>query len=47
LSVNITFDERIADGFYFAKSVRILRFLLEHPEYLEQPVSAPVPVDVD
>ena len=47
LSVNITFDERIADGFYFAKSVRILRFLLEHPDYLEQPVSAPVPVDVD
>lgn len=47
LNANITFDERIADGFYFAKSVRILRFLLEHPENLEQPVSAPVPVDID
>ena len=47
LDACITFDERIADGFYFAKSIRILRFLLEHPEYLEQPVSAPVPVDVD
>ena len=47
LDVCITFDERIADGFYFAKSVRILRYLLEHPEALEQPISAPVPVDVD
>ena len=47
LPVNITFDERIADGFYFAKSIRILRFLLEHPEYLEQPISAPVPVETD
>ena len=46
LPVTITFDERIADGFYFAKSLRITRFLLEHPEYLEQPISAPVPVEV-
>lgn len=46
LSITITFDERIADGFYFAKSLRITRFLLEHPEYLAQPISEPVPVEL-
>jgi len=45
LPVSFTFDERIADGFYFANSLRITRFLLEHPEYLEQPISAPVPAE--
>lgn len=46
LDVTFTLDERIADGFYFAKSLRITKFLLEHPDYLAQPVSAAVPVDL-
>ena len=46
LNATFTLDERIADGFYFAKSLRITRFLLEHPEYLTQPVSEPVPVEL-
>ena len=46
LDATFTFDERIADGFYFAKSLRIARYLLGHPEILEQPVSQEVPVDV-
>ncbi len=46
--VDCTFilDERIADGFYFAKSLRITRFLLEHPEYLAQTIETPVPVEL-
>ena len=47
LDATFTLDERIADGFYFAKSVRIAKYLLEHPESLEEPLSTPVPVDVD
>ena len=47
LDATFTLDERIADGFYFAKSLRITKFLLEHPEYLEQPISTPVPVEVN
>ena len=45
LDATFTLDERIADGFYFAKSLRITKFLLEHPEYLSQTVSTAVPVE--
>ena len=46
LPITFTLDERIADGFYFAKSLRITKYLLEHPEYLTQPISEPVPVEL-
>jgi pyruvate/2-oxoglutarate dehydrogenase complex dihydrolipoamide acyltransferase (E2) component len=42
-----TIDERIADGFYFAKSLRIAKYVLEHPEAMEEPISEPVPVELD
>lgn len=35
----MNFDERIADGYYFAKSAKVLQHLLSHPELLEKPVS--------
>lgn len=35
----ITLDERIADGFYFAKSVKVLEHILNNPELLEENVS--------
>lgn len=43
VDMSITLDERIADGFYFAKSIRIARYMLEHPEELMKPISEPVP----
>ncbi|MBQ8074698.1 MAG: hypothetical protein IJ237_01815 [Oscillospiraceae bacterium] len=46
LDATFTIDERIADGFYFAKSLRIVRYLLEHPEHLSESVEASVPVDL-
>ncbi|MBQ1715322.1 MAG: 2-oxo acid dehydrogenase subunit E2, partial [Firmicutes bacterium] len=33
--IGLTIDERIADGFYYAKSVRLLKKLAENPELLE------------
>lgn len=33
----MNFDERIADGYYFAKSAKVLQYLLSHPELLEKP----------
>lgn len=42
ISVGITLDERIADGFYFSGTVRLMKKLLENPELLEQPFSTPV-----
>lgn len=38
----LTVDERIADGYYFSKTVRLLRFLMAHPEELEKPLTAPI-----
>ena len=46
VEATFTIDERIADGFYYAKSLRITKFLLEHPEYLTQTVETPVPVEL-
>ena len=46
LDATITFDERIADGFYFAKSLRIARFLLENPEHLTETMETSVPVNL-
>ena len=38
----MNFDERIADGYYFAKSAKVLQYLLSHPELLEKPASEKV-----
>lgn len=41
----MNFDERIADGYYFAKSCKMLQFILSHPEMLEEPVSGKVEIE--
>ena len=45
LDLGLTVDERIADGYYYAKSIRLLKYLLEHPEELEKPLSEEVPFE--
>ena len=42
LDLGLTVDERIADGYYYSKTVRLLRKLLEEPELLEQPLNTEV-----
>ncbi len=37
IDLGLTIDERIADGFYFAKSIRLFKHYLKHPEILERP----------
>lgn len=37
VNLSITLDERIADGYYYAKSVKLLKAILEHPELLDVP----------
>lgn len=36
-----TLDERIADGFYFARSLKLIRHIFAHPEMLDQPIGEP------
>ncbi|MBR0481237.1 MAG: 2-oxo acid dehydrogenase subunit E2, partial [Firmicutes bacterium] len=46
VEATFTIDERLADGFYYAKSLRITKYLLEHPECLTETVETPVPVEL-
>ena len=41
----LTVDERIADGYYYSKSIRLFKYLLEHPALLEQPINTEVEYD--
>jgi len=44
LDLGITIDERIADGVYYANSIRLLRELLQNPALLDLPIDTPVTV---
>ena len=47
VEMTTTLDERLADGFYFAKSLKLVKYLLEHPEELEKKIEEPIPLEVD
>ena len=38
----INLDERIADGYYFVKSVHMLQYIFDHPELLEDPANTTI-----
>ena len=42
VDLTLTIDERIADGYYYSKTIRLLRKLLENPELLELPLNEKV-----
>ena len=42
VDLGLTIDERIADGYYYSRTVQLLRKLLENPELLEKPLSEEV-----
>jgi len=42
LPIGITLDERIADGYYYAKTVRLIKKLIEEPELLDLPANEEV-----
>lgn len=42
----LTVDERIADGVYYARSVKLLRYILEHPHLLDEPLTTAIDEEV-
>ena len=42
ISIGITLDERIADGYYYTRTVSLIKKLIENPELLDLPANAPV-----
>ncbi len=41
----INLDERIADGFYFIKCVKLIQYIFDHPELLEGKVSEKIEIE--
>lgn len=44
VDIGITIDERIADGYYYSKTIQLLKYLLENPELLELPLNSEVQI---
>ena len=42
VDLGLTIDERIADGYYYSKTIRLLKHLLENPELLDRPLNEKV-----
>jgi len=42
VDIGLTIDERIADGYYYSKTVRLFKRLVENPELLELPLEEKV-----
>jgi len=47
VDITATLDERIADGFYFARSLQLGKYLIEHPQLLMDRISDPVDMKAD
>ena len=45
INIGFTLDERIADGIYFAKSIKILRYILENPRLLEDKIGTKIEIE--
>lgn len=44
LDIGLTIDERIADGYYYSKSIKMFKKVLENPELLELPFETEVQI---
>lgn len=42
IKLGLTIDERIADGTYFAKTLKLVRHIFAHPELLDEPAATPI-----
>ena len=41
VDLGCTLDERIADGFYFVRSLKLVKHIFAHPELLDRPIGEP------
>ncbi len=45
MEIGLTLDERIADGYYYSRTVKLLKHLLTHPELLDVPAKEELSCD--
>ena len=44
VDIGLTIDERLADGYYYSRTVKLLKKLLENPELLDRPLREEVEI---
>ena len=44
LDLGLTIDERLADGYYYSRTVQLMKKLLENPELLEKPLNEEIEI---
>ena len=44
LDLGLTIDERLADGYYYSRTVKLMKKLLENPELLEKPLNEEIEI---
>lgn len=42
VDIGLTIDERLADGYYYSRTIKLLKKILENPELLERPLNEEV-----
>ncbi len=42
VDIGMTLDERLADGYYYSKTLRLIKYLFAHPEELDEPFNKKV-----
>ncbi len=47
VDITFTIDERISDGFYFAKSVNLIDYIINNPDLLDKPLSEKVEYELE
>lgn len=45
VNIGFTLDERIADGIYFAKSIKLLKYILENPVLLKEKIATNINIE--
>jgi len=45
LSLGLTLDERIADGYYFSRTMKLMKLLLQNPDLLDIPAKEALTID--
>ena len=44
MELGATIDERVADGFYFVKALKLMEYILRNPELLMEPAGEHVSI---
>ncbi len=45
IKLGLTVDERIADGYYYAKTLRLMRKMFANPALLDLPANTPIEIE--